>query len=270
MQPQQQQYAPPMSIEQFHNFAINVVELVCSVFTMPVEIILHPQYGTQYFPIPVAFFSSVLMILLPAFASLANGLTHMIPFSGPAAPPPGLFGIGSLSALYFFLMLLHGLRLWRRMVYMELEKYSRYEGPPLPFFRLIPGSRSYWCSRIVLEPVFVFVLASVLENILLIQSGLSLYLHLSALMLVMRNFIGWFKHWKFIRDGMDNRIADPILAKLVENRASEEELASIHLAGFPKNLPPDLRKATAIHIARSYDSDIQIPATGQEKQEEKQ
>lgn len=259
-----------MSIEQFHNFAINVVELACSVFTMPIEIILHPQYGTQYFPIPVAFFSSVLMILLPAFASLASGAAHMIPFSGPAVPPPGLFGIGSLSALYFFLMLFHGLRLWRRMVYMELEKYSHYEGPPLPFFRLIPGSRSYWFSRIVLEPVFVFVLASVLENIFIIQSGLSLYLHLAALMLVMRNFIGWFKHWKFIRDILDARITGPIIAKLADNKASDEELASIHLAGFPKNLPPDLRQATAVHIARSYDSDIQIPATGQNIQEEKQ
>jgi len=45
---------------------------------------------------------------------------------------------------------------------------------------------------------------------------------------------------------------------------------SIHLAGFPKDLPPDLRQATAVHIARSYDSDIQIPATGQKTQEEKQ
>jgi hypothetical protein len=51
---------------------------------------------------------------------------------------------------------------------------------------------------------------------------------------------------------MDARFAGPIIAKLVENRATEEDLATVHLASFPKNLSPDLREAAVSHIARAY------------------
>jgi len=267
MQPQQQQSAAPMSVEQLHEFAINVVHMVCSVVTMPIEIILRPQYGTRYFPIPVTFFSAILMIVLPFLSGMASGITHMIPFSGPAMPPPGLFGLASLSSLYFFLVFLHGIRLYRRMIYMDLEQHSQFEGPPLPFFRMLPGSKSFWFTRIVLEPVFVFVLASVLESISIIQSGLSVYLHIAALMLAMCNFIRWYRVWELIRSWMDMAVTGPIVSKFADGKATEDDLAPIHLASLPKNLSPDMRQAAVAHIARAFGAVI---TNKTENKEEKQ
>jgi hypothetical protein len=191
------------------------------------------------------------MIFLPLFSSLATGVEGMIPFH-QAQMPVGLFSIGSLASLYFFLTFIHGLRLWRRMIYMELEQHSEFEGPPLPFFRLIPGSRSFWFTRIVLEPAFVLVLASVLERIFIIQSGLSTFLHIAALALLMKNFIGWYRGWEFARILIDQSYAGPIIAKLVENKATEDDLAPIHLASFPKNVSPQIRQAAVSHIARAF------------------
>lgn len=240
-----------LNISQLHRYAMDVVEAVCGVFTMPIEIILRPQYGTRYFPVPIFFFSSLLMALLPLFSSAADSVTHIISF-GASRPGAGLFGVGSLSSLYFFLTFLHGFRLWRRMIYMQLEDLSEYEGPPLPFFNLIPGSQSFWFTRIVIEPVFVFIGATLLEGAGIFQSGLATYLHLAALMLAMKNFIGWYRAWECIRKILDTRFVGPIIAKLVENKATEADLAPIHLASLPKNLAPDLRQAAASHIARAF------------------
>jgi hypothetical protein len=247
-----EQYDAPMSVRQMHNVGVNVVELICTVVTMPVEILLRPQYGTRYFPLPVAFFSAMLMILIPVISSLATGLIHLNPFAGPPPAPVGLFGFSSLTTLFFFLMLLHAVRLWRRTIYMELELNSQFEGPPLPFFRFIPGSRSFWFTRIVLEPIFVFIAASVLEILFILQSGLTTYLHIAAFMLMVKNFIGWFRAWEYIRTMMDMRFAGPIIAKLAQNEATEDDLAPIHLASFPKNLAPEIREAAVDHIARAY------------------
>src|ERR1700692_2183019 len=90
----------PMNINQLQQLAMNVVENVCSIFTMPVEIILRPQYGSRYFPVPIFFLSTVMMYLLPLFSSAADGLVGMIPFH-TVNRPMGMFGIGSLSSLYF-------------------------------------------------------------------------------------------------------------------------------------------------------------------------
>jgi hypothetical protein len=262
------QYAQPessLNINQLQNYAMNVVEAFCGIFTMPIEIILRPQYGTRYFPVPVFFFSCLLMLLLPLFSSAASSVSQMIPFGGAARPPAGLFGIGSLSSLYFFLTFLHGFRLWRRMICMELENHSEYEGPPLPFFHLIPGSRSFWFTRIVIEPVFVFLAASLLEGARIFQSGLATYLHMAALMLAMKNYIGWYRAWEYIRKIMDMRVVGPIVAKLVENKATEADLAPIHLASFPKNIAPDLRQAAATHIARVFSTEIPDKSSTAEK-----
>jgi hypothetical protein len=248
-----QQQSESMNIIQLQQFAINIVEGVCGIICMPVEIILRPQYGTRYSPLPVVFFSAMMMIFLPLFSSVTTSVANMIPFH-QAQMPVGLLSIGSLFSLYFFLSFLHGLRLWRRMIYMELEQHSEFEGPPLPFFRLIPRSRSFWFTRIVLEPAFVLISAIVLERLFIIQPGLSTYLHFAAFALLMKNFIGWYWGWEFARILMDQSFASPIVAKLVENKATEDDLAPIHLASFPKNLSPEIRRAAVSHLARLFPS----------------
>ena len=257
---------PAMGAEQLQNYAMNVVEGFCSIVTMPIEIILRPQYGTRYFPVPIVFLSAMLMLFLPFLSSMATGVANMVPFHSAEAPS-GLFGIGSLSSLFFFISFLHGFRLWRRMIHMELEINSEFEGPPLPFFHLIPGSKSFWFTRIVLEPVFVFIVATVLEHIFIIQSGLSAYLHIAALMLAMKNFVVWYKAWLYVRILLDARSIGPIMAKLVENKATEDDLAPIHLASFPKNISPDIRQAAVSHIARVFSPGASVNSTKDENHE---
>ena len=243
-----------LDINRLQDTAMNVVENLCSVICRPVELILRPSHGTRYFPVPVVFFSTMMMIVLPVLSAVTASVVSMIPFVHIQLPP-GLFDIGSLAKLYFLLSFIHGIRLYRRMIDMSRETNSEFEGPPLPFFYLLPKGNSFWFCRIVLEPVVVLIAATILGHMFIFQSGLVLYLQLAALALAMKNFIGWYKAWEYIRNIMDMRFAGPIIAKLAENRATEEELATVHMASFPKNLSPDLRQAAVSHIARAFAPD---------------
>jgi hypothetical protein len=254
----------PMNLNNMHKYGMAIVESVCTVFTMPVEMVLRPQYGTRYFSPPLAFFSTVLMVFLPLFSSTAEVVTHMIPFARPAVPS-GMFGLASLSSLYFFLLFLHGFRLWRRMVYMHLEQYSEFEGPALPVFPLIPGGRSFWITRIFLEPIVVYIVATLLQGFGIFQSGLTTFLHLAAIMLCIKEFIVWYRNWEFIRVALDGQAIGTAMSKILQNKATRNELEPMHLASFPKDLPADLRDSALRHFVRSFMSEI--PTVENQKEE---
>jgi hypothetical protein len=186
---------------------------------------------------------------MPVVSAFANAVTRFIPGT-PSISPTGIFNFGSLAKLYNQMSVFHGCRLWRRMIYMHLEQLSGFEGPPLPFFRLLPGSGSFWTTRIVLEPLVVYFVAISLERFQIIESGLAFYLKLAALCLGMRQYIAWLRAWQFLRDLLDAKFAGPIIARLVAGTATQDDLAAIHLASFPENLEPEMRQKTALHIAR--------------------
>jgi hypothetical protein len=263
MSTQDQPQQSPGNIAQLQDTMMNVVYNVCTIVTIPVEMALRPQYGSRYFSPISMFFTAVMMMVLPLFLSMAEGFSHMIPFVRFQGTP-GMFGIGTLSRLYFLGSFVHGLRIWRRMLRMELEENSVYEGPPLPIFRIIPGS--FWMVRIVYEPAFVFALALVLTNFFILQSSAAHYLMLAAVLLAMKNYVAWYKTWEFLRNMMDLRFAGPRIAKLVDNQATEDDLAPIHLASFPKNLPDDVRQAAASHLARVFGGGAEAPAPPQQAQ----
>ena len=73
-----------MSIGQMHETAMNVLYNVSSIVVMPIEVLLRLQYGTRYFPAPIAFFSLIFMILLSAFFGFVGALGSMIPLIGHA------------------------------------------------------------------------------------------------------------------------------------------------------------------------------------------
>jgi hypothetical protein len=251
MIPNQNEQSGAMNVEHLHESAINVVEFVCGIFSMPVEMILRPWYGTRYFPVPVAFFSSLLMIALPLIGMAVTSIAQMIPFTH-IAPPRGMFGFADFAKLYFLLLMVHGIRLARRMWKPETELHSEYEGPALPFFGIFRWCSSFWRTRILFEPAFVFVAATVLHDLFIVQSGLFIYLRIAAFMLAVKEITGWYRSWEFVRKVLDMRYAAPALAQLVDNTATEEDLAPIHLAGFPKNIAPDVRREAAKHIARVF------------------
>jgi hypothetical protein len=102
----------------------------------------------------------------------------------------------------------------------------------------------------------------VLKDFFIIQSGLATYLRLAAIALAMKNFVSWYRAWEYLRDLLDARNAAPILAKLVENDATEEELSTIHLASFPKDVPEAIRAQAAASIARAYSPETLPRAAG--------
>lgn len=238
----------PTSINQYQDVAVNVVYNFCSIFTIPIEMLLRPQYGTRYFPPIIMFLTATLMVLLPLFSSVAQSISHMLPFARFRGPI-GLYGIGTISKLYFTGSMIHGFRTWRRMVHMEREEISAFEGPALPIFRILP--RGFWKCRIIYEPVFVLLVAIVLSNVFVLQSSAQHYLMFAALMLAMKNYCAWYMAWQYLRELMDMKNAGPILAKIVDNTASDDEFAQVHLASLPPD--PDIRRRTVEHVRRILD-----------------
>jgi hypothetical protein len=243
-----------MRVEHLQNNAMELVYLLCSILCQPIEILLRPWYGTRYFEVPVTFFSAAMMIVGPAIMSLFTNFMQMIPLL-QVPHPVGMFELGDYARLYFLLCAVHGVRLWRRMIHMEREGHSQYEGPALPFFQILPKGKSFWFVRVVLEPGFVFLAAIVLQDLFIAQSSLALYLKLAALALLMKQFIAWFRAWETMRQILDIKIAAPTMAKFAEDQASETELEPLHLASIPRNIDPDIRKATIAQIARNYSPD---------------
>jgi hypothetical protein len=238
-------------VEHLQNTGIDFVQTVSSVFCDGVEVILRPASGTRYTPPAVQFFSMTLMAVGSAILTLLSNFMQMIPLV-QVHRQVGMFGLADYAKFYFLICAIHGVRKWRRMINPALELHSEYEGPALPFFRWLPNGSSFWFVRIVLEPVFVWLVSIVLADLFIAQQDLVIYLRVAAFALLAKNFISWFRAWEYIRKILDMRNAGPIIAKLVENDATPEELAPMHLASFPKNIDPQVRKAAAIQIAQRY------------------
>jgi hypothetical protein len=249
MSPTMNQSQSPMGLNQIQDFALNFVYNFCSIVTMPVEMALRPQYGSRYFQPMVMFLSAMLMVFLPMFFTFAAAVGQMIPFARFRGPV-GLIGMWGISRLFFLGALIHGVRVWRLMLTPAREIHSYYEGPALPFFRRLPWS--FWVTRIIAEPAFLFALSIFLPNFFILEPGAAHYLALCAIMLAMKNYIVWFKFWSIIRDILDQRSFGPIMQRLIEDRATPDEMARVHLASFPKNLPDDVRREAAIHIASVF------------------
>lgn len=236
-------------INRLQDVAMNVVYNVCGIICMPVEMALRPFYGSRYFPPMMMMFSIFMMLLLPVLEGFTAAFSHMIPFMPGAAPPVGLFGIGTFTKWFFIGLFIHGFRTWRRMIHIDREQNSLFEGPPLFIFNLLPGT--FWMVRIIYEPVFLLVLSVVLPNFYILQPSAAHYLTFAAVALAMKQYVAWFMQWQFLRGLMDMRNAGPIVAKFVDNTATEDDLATIHLASLPRDIPEDVRRDTAEHIARA-------------------
>jgi hypothetical protein len=244
---------PPTGIDHWQDSMINIVYNACSVVTMPLELGLRPFHGTRYFPPLVMFCSSLMMLFIPLFFSVAGAVGHMIPFMQVPAQM-GMIGMWGLSKLFFLGCFIQGFRKWRLMLNLARERNSMYEGPPLFFFTWIPKA-TFWKIRILFEPLFLIILSSVLPNLFILEPGAGTFLFISGIFLAMKNYTGWYMQWQFLRELMDMKSRAPVIAAMVENRETEDELASINLAGFPKDLDPDIRKSFVAHIARVFSVD---------------
>ena len=106
------------------------------------------------------------------------------------------------------------------MLYMERELHSEFEGAGWPLFQILPKGKSFWFVRVVLEPALVLIAGIVLQDLFIAQPDLAIYLNLAALALFVKNFISWFRAWEYLRKLFDMRNAGPLIAKLVDSKAS--------------------------------------------------
>lgn len=250
-QPNPLENAGTQTIEQYYDTGLNIAYNIASIFAMPVEIFIRPHFGSQYFFVLTPFLSMIVLSIAAAFTTVAVGVGQMIPFAGIRGPA-GIFGLGSMTAVFFLANCIHGVRLWRRMVFMELEDISTNEGPPLPFFKFLPRGESHWVCRVFYEPAFVWLLAGILSTFLIIQGPLVLFLRIAALCLAMKSYVAWYKNWAYVRNLMDVANAAPIVSRILSSTATEDDKARVHLASLPNNLPPDIHKAAMDRIARAY------------------
>jgi len=146
---------------------------------------------------------------------------------------------------------------------MSREQHSEYEGPALPIFKFLPKGTEHWWVRILWEPLFVYCTTFTLSNMRILQPSASRYLYLGAILLAVKSYIEWYQLWEWTRKILDSRFVAPIITKLAEDKATDAELATVHLAGFPRNIDPALRQSAIAQIARSYGQDVPTASTSQ-------
>jgi len=259
MQPQQQQQQQPMNANSLQDRARNIVYGFCSIFTMPVEVILRPWYGTRYFDPYIPLFSLVALFTIHGLSQFVSPLGSLLFIAARIQRPHELFDLGSLCRLFFLMLVIHNIRLYRRTIHMHLEKHSQFEGPALFFFQLIPGGKSFWVTRIWLEPLFVIVAAFFMHKLFLFSSALESFLFFSAACLALKNFLVWRVQWEIFRKILDMQYAAAAMAGLVHGQPNEKELEQIHVASFPKDIPSDLRRSAAAYMATIIAPGTTIP-----------
>ncbi len=234
----------PGTLRELYQGGLNVAQGVCGIITTPVEYALRPFFGTRYFDPIQMMFACLLMALLP----LLGGAMNLLPMLGGYASS-GYIGLGTISLLFFVGSIIHAPRLWRRVFNIELEKHSQFEGPALPIFERLPLGESFWAVRVLWEPMFVAVVAIALRLATIIDRPATAYLIVCAVALAYKHYLCWYPAWLQLRTMMDTKFAGPLVAKAVTGKATEKELAAVHMAGFAGSVPADIRAAAIVQMA---------------------
>lgn len=242
----------PLNINSLQDAAQNLLLFLASIVSKTADMIVRPFFGTRYYPPAVDAFAFLLLLIVASVHSAALEMTHMIPFVMGPPPPQGMFDLWWLVKISFLAQIVHRIRLFRRMVDVSREKFSWYEGPALPILKLIPGNKSFWRSRILIEPALVFAAASMLQHLFIFQSSVATFLQVSAVALCIKQSLHWYMSWQVMRDVIDATNGAPLMSAFIENSATDEELAPVHLASFPKDTTPEIRRVAAIQVARAY------------------
>jgi hypothetical protein len=263
----QQQRPGALNYNQMVDSGAHIIQIFLSTFTMPVEYVIRPFFGSQYFPQTASFFSAIVMLALPPIAGAATQVPLIFIAARMQPPPQAVFTLGSLSKLFFLLLFVHTLRTAWLKLDLSREEHSEFEGPPLLPIRLLPWGNSFWVCRILVEPLTVIALAVFMRRLLIFDASLSNFLIFASMCLVMKQYLAWHGAWVFLRRTLDAKFAGPVIATLLDEKSNSKELEKIHLVSFPKNTPPDLRRAAVEHLVRvvshsDYPTSPTTPTTG--------
>ena len=232
-----------MSLQAIYEGGLRVTQGICAIATAPIEYALRPHFSTCYFDPIQMMLTCILMMMLP----LLGRVTEYLPFESDGAS--GFVGLGTFSALFFAASFIHGPRLWRRTFNMDLENHSKFEGEALPFFAYLPLGTNFWVVRVIWEPVFVAGVAVTLSIVPILTRPAMIYLFVCAGLLAAKNYLSWYQSWLYIRGLMDARFVAPLAAKAAAGKATEKELATVHMAGFVGSVPEQIRAVAIAQIA---------------------
>lgn len=243
--------APSVTMQELYTGGIRLAQSFCGIVTTPIEYVLRPFFGTRYFDPIQLMLTFILMAILP----LLGRATNMLPIGD--GPSPGYIGLGTVSTLFFLGAAIHGPRLWRKVFHMELERHSQFEGDALPFFERLPMGNSFWAVRVLWEPAFVVGAALVLRLLTVLDRPATIYFVACAAALAFKNYLAWYQSWLQLRTLMDSKFAGPLIAKAVAGKATEKELAPVHMAGFAESVPAEIR---AVAISQMAPTVAALPA----------
>jgi hypothetical protein len=224
------------TLEQMYKIGLELCRNACSIVTMPIEFAIRPHFGTRYFNPIHSVFAWIIMLALPFAGTIGSRFGH-------SPSTSGLIGMGTISFLFFAAHAIHGPRTWRRMIQMWRERYSRFEEEALPFFAYLPYGDNFWLVRIVHEPALIAAGAIILSLFHVLTHGAGLYFLFVAAALSFQGFIGWYLAWNELRDRIDAGFLGQVLARVATGKATEKEAAMVHLAGFPKSVPQEIKRA---------------------------
>jgi hypothetical protein len=242
------------AVNRIQDTANDLLYNVATVVSLPVEIALRLEYGTEYFTPMQIFFATLMMLFLPVAIAILDAISQWIPFLGGGVTV-GVFGIWTLSKIFFVGAAVHTARICRRIAHMELEENSWFAGPPLPIFSILPFG--WWTTRIAIEPLFVLLLALTLQNLFVLQGAAAHYLMAAAVALALKESLDWFSQWQYVRHLMNLKYLGPRIARIADNTATDEDHAILNVASLSKDLPEDMRQSAAVYLAHAISPEAQ-------------
>lgn len=184
--------------EEFERAVLMFVGAVASVFTVPLELPLRRRFGTRYIK-ALTFFAGISIYNMVALFSVFG----FQPGHHHSLIPPAVATMIVSMAVYAGLFI-HGTRIRKWMLNMDMEAHSESDGYTHSIFMLLP--RPTWAKvRCVYEPLAVLAATAALYGIGFMPFVLTCYFSFGALCLTLKNSIDWYKEWLAIRTIRDQQ-----------------------------------------------------------------
>jgi len=218
---------------QATRIALQFVKGFSDMLSLLIQLFLRPNFGSRYIHPFVGILAGLGNNMLFTFGVVKHVTTHS----------RGLIGVSTLVVLFWLATIFHTRRIFRRVMHPETEADSEEDGGS--WFRHASWTR----SRILYEPLSVFLAAIVFYALHITDLFASIYLAVMAIALAMKSSILWFEAWSVIRDLMDKQHRMPILESISQGKPAPETIGGFVLAGIPPSTSAKDRAAIAGKMA---------------------
>lgn len=216
------------------------------VFTLFPDMFLRPRFGTQYYEWWQAFISLLLTKLMIFAAGILSAAVDHFYFHRDYRI--ALYQAGILSTLVTMAFIWHAVRIWRRVIRMDLEANSRSEEDSLWFFRYFPkGDQWHWC-RLAYEPAFISLAATFLAVIGIVPKLFPLIVYLAAFALFSRAACVYWEGWSYVRNFLDEQDQRRVIEAFIEGAELPQKSGNVVFSSIPASTPRPQLKAIATRM----------------------